>query len=503
MRPIRRETQSGTRRFLLTPVLPCRYSPALSVPIRPFNTKGARMSLFRPSEEKLLQSAKRLVTHFARVLDSRVSIRLWDGSILPLGPDADPDLFLSIRDSGVIGSLVRRPTLENIVRHFARGQIDFHGADPLVFIETLRRKNSRKRLKQISKWGLARDLFPFLFAKAMPLPLTPGLEAEGNANQKPGADNSSLIQFHYDAGNDFYRLFLDENMVYTCAYFTDWTNTLEQAQLDKLDMICRKLQLEPGDRLLDIGCGWGALICHAALHYGVTAHGVTLSKAQVEIAQERIELLGLEDRVTVELKDYNDVQGQFDKITSIGMVEHVGLANLPHYMTKVNSLLRDRGIFLNHGITRTGKKNRRRYRRVRPEQRIMRKYIFPGGQLDHIGHTLETMEAYGFRVHDVEGWRDHYALTCRHWCNRLWRNQEEAIRLVGYERYRLWLAYLAGVSQSFEDGALCLFQTVGVKHKAKGHSQMPPTREHLYAEKGPFRPAKESPQSEWAFESEV
>lgn len=438
------------------------------------------MSLFRPSEAKLLQSARRLVSHFASALDSRVSLRLWDGNILPLGPDSDPTLFLSINNSGVIASLLRRPTIENVVKHFASGQIDFHGADPLSFIETLRMKNSRKRLRQISKWAVARDLLPFLFAPAIRPVEQPGLAAKDNANQKTGADNRPLIQFHYDVGNDFYRLFLDENMVYSCAYFTDWTNTLEQAQLDKLDMICRKLQLKPGDRFLDIGCGWGALVCHAALHYGVLAHGVTLSEAQLEIARERINDLGLDDRVTVELKDYNDVQGQYDKIASIGMVEHVGLKNLPHYMAKVNSLLVDRGIFLNHGITRTGKKNRKRFKRIRPEQRIMRKYIFPGGELDHIGHSLEMMEAHGFRVHDVEGWRDHYALTCRHWCNRLWQNEEEAIRLVGYERYRLWLAYLAGVSQSFEDGALCLFQTVGVKHRAKGHSQMPPTREHLY-----------------------
>ncbi len=411
------------------------------------------MSLFRPSDEKLLQSAKRLVSHFAKALDSRVSLRLWDGSILPLGPNSDPDLFLSISDSGVIASLLRKPTIENVVRHFAKGQIDFHGADPLTFIETLRMKNSRKKVKQISKWGVARDLFPFLFASGNRTVEMPGLAVKGNANQRTGADNTRLIQFHYDVGNEFYQLFLDENMVYSCAYFTDWSNTLEQAQLDKLDMICRKLQLSPGERLLDIGCGWGALVCHAAIHYGVIAHGVTLSQAQLEIAQERISLLGLEDRVTVELKDYNDVQGQYDKVASIGMVEHVGLKNLPNYMAKVNSLLVDRGIFLNHGITRTGKKNRKRFKRVRPEQRIMRKYIFPGGELDHIGHSLEMMEAHGFRIHDVEGWRDHYALTCRHWCNRLWQNEDQAIRQVGYERYRLWLAYLAGVSQSFEDGA--------------------------------------------------
>jgi cyclopropane-fatty-acyl-phospholipid synthase len=438
------------------------------------------MSLFRPTEQELLQSIKRLNPHLVEALNSPVSLRLWDGSIHPLGHSSDPALFLSISDSGVIGSLLRRPTVENVVMHYTRGQIDFHGADLLTFIEAMRVKNSRKRARNIRKWPMVKGLFPFLFAPAKPAAQDPSLAVRSDENQKTGGDNRSLIQFHYDVGNDFYKLFLDENMVYSCAYFTDWSNTLEQAQLDKLDMICRKLQLKPGETLLDIGCGWGALICHAAEHYGVEAHGVTLSQAQLEYARKRIGSRGLEGRVTVELKDYNDVQGRYDKIASIGMIEHVGIANLPNYMAKVNSLLPDRGIFLNHGITRPGKRSRRRFRRVRPEQRIMRKYIFPGGELDHIGHTIEQMEAHGFRVHDVEGWRDHYALTCRHWCQRLWDNREEAARLVGRERYRLWLAYLAGVSLSFSDGALCLFQTVTVKQASKGHSQMPPTRQHLY-----------------------
>lgn len=438
------------------------------------------MPLFRPSDETLLKAAKNLHPHLAEAIDSRISIRLWDGSIFPLGKNSDPNIFLSISDSGVIGSLMRRPTVENVVMHYARGQLDFHGADLLTFIETARVKNSRKRAKTIRKWAMARELLPFLFAPAKPAHDDPTLSAKGNEQQRTGADNSALIQFHYDVGNDFYRLFLDERMVYTCGYFTDWNNSLDQAQFDKLDMICRKLQLQPGDRFLDIGCGWGALVCHAAEHYGVTAHGVTLSQAQVDLAQSRIQALGLEDRVTVELEDYNNVEGQYDKIASIGMIEHVGISNMPNYMAKVRSLLPDRGMYLNHGITRPAKRSRRKFKRIRPEQRLLRKYIFPGGELDHIGHTVETMESQGFRVHDVEGWRDHYALTTRHWCNRLWANREEATRLVGKERFRIWLAYLAGVSMSFTDGSACLFQTVGVKHSAKGHSRMPPTREHLY-----------------------
>jgi cyclopropane-fatty-acyl-phospholipid synthase len=162
------------------------------------------------------------------------------------------------------------------------------------------------------------------------------------------------------------------------------------------------------------------------------------------------------------------------------MVEHVGIANMPLYLNKINSLLPDRGIFLNHGITRPAKKSARKFKKLRPEQKALRKYIFPGGELDHIGHSLELMESHGFRVSDVEGWRDHYAQTCRHWCRNLYRNRQEAIRLVGPEKYRLWLAYLGGVSYSLGDGSACIFQTVATKHASKGRSGMPPTRQHLY-----------------------
>jgi cyclopropane-fatty-acyl-phospholipid synthase len=293
--------------------------------------------------------------------------------------------------------------------------------------------------------------------------------------------NRDYIQFHYDLGNDFYRLFLDEEMQYSCGYFTVWNNSIDQAQRDKLDMICRKLRLKPGESLLDIGCGWGGLICYAARQYGVRAHGVTLSQAQLDFAQEKIRRLGLENRVTVELRDYATLDGQYDKIASIGMFEHVGIANLPAYFQKLCSLLRDRGILLNHGIARGAKANSRRFQKLRPEHRLMAKYIFPGGELDHIGHCLEVMEASRFEVHDVEGWREHYAMTTRHWCQRLSAQRDAAIALIGPERYRLWVAYLAGVSFCFRDGSLRIFQVVASKHKAKGHSELPPTRSDLYA----------------------
>jgi cyclopropane-fatty-acyl-phospholipid synthase len=194
----------------------------------------------------------------------------------------------------------------------------------------------------------------------------------------------------------------------------------------------------------------------------------------------KIHRLGLDDRITIDLRDYRELTGEYDKISSIGMYEHIGIANYPAYFNKLHGLLRDRGMLLNHGITRRAKHSARQFARVTLGRRFILKYIFPGSELDHIGHTLSQMEACGFEVHDVEGWREHYALTTRLWCRRLEANKDKAVELVGEERYRMWIAYLAGVSYAFQDGSLRIFQTVATKHGRKGPSTMPPTREHLY-----------------------
>ncbi len=194
--------------------------------------------------------------------------------------------------------------------------------------------------------------------------------------------------------------------------------------------------------------------------------------------------LGLDGQVTVALDSYENLSGQYDKIASIGMYEHVGIANYPRYFGTLNRLLRDRGLLLNHGITRRARASRRRFRRDTPERRLMQKYVFPGFELDHIGHSVESMETAGFEIHDVEGWREHYARTCRLWHQRLAERADEAIKLVGAEKYRIWLAYLAGVSYAFADGSLRIFQTVASKHAAKGASGMPPTRAHLFSPDG-------------------
>ncbi len=431
--------------------------------------------------EKQLASAKEVCQRLAEKLDSKISVRLWDDSVHPLGSQVLDGYEISISGPGVIGALIRRPTAENLLCLYARGHVDFHGANIVEFMRTARVKGSRRRARSIPKALIAKGLLNFVFARDVEAASGLRFAGDDQGHHRKQSDNRDFIKFHYDIGNEFYRLFLDPEMVYSCAYFRSWDESLEQAQLNKLDMICRKLQLQPGDRMLDIGCGWGALICYAAEHYGVTAHGITLSDAQLEIAQQRIKERGLEGRVTAAICDYNDVQGEFDKVSSVGMAEHVGIKNLPTYLQKVRSVLVPGGLFLNHAITRPAKSSARKFNRKNAERRLLTKYIFPGGELDHQGHVLDSMEAGGFEVHDVEGWRDHYGLTCEHWARRLEANKVEAIRMVGEEKYRMWLLYLGGVAMALQDGSARIFQTVARNQTVRGHSGMPCTREHLYA----------------------
>ena len=430
--------------------------------------------------QKQIRRATELFTYLRCRLNCPISIRLWDGSLVPLSDNPKPGMEVVLSGPGVIGTLLRSPKPDTLLRLYARGAIDLRGADLVTFIETARVRNTRQKIKGLPLGLMAKFAATFLFVRGESTKVEHAYAGDETGLQREQKENKDFIQFHYDLSNDFYKLFLDEQMVYSCGYFRDWNETLEQAQINKLDMICRKLQLKPGERMLDIGCGWGALICHAAKLYGVQAHGITLSQEQLALTHERIQRMGLEDQVTAELKDYAYVEGPFDKISSVGMVEHVGIDNMAGYMKKVASLLRDRGMFLNHGITRPAKGTDKAFRYMRPERRLLAKYIFPGGELDHLGHMVQCMEGQGFDVHDVEGWRDHYSLTCRHWSQRLQANRDEAIRQVGEEKYRLWNLYLAACVFVLGDGSARIYQTVATRHIVKGRSGMPCTREHLY-----------------------
>jgi cyclopropane-fatty-acyl-phospholipid synthase len=434
------------------------------------------------SEDQLLKRMHATLGHVAGVLNVPVSVILWDGSSAPLG-DTNCGASIAIKSPGVIASLLRRPSIENLVGHYAAGNISFSG-DFITSGQAIRKQN----LRRLDKKLLVRLLWLFLFVRGAKALTQHGFGEDATGTRHANKNNKAYIQFHYDVSNEFYQLFLDPQMQYSCAYFTDWSNSLEQAQHDKMDMTCRKLRLKEGERFLDIGCGWGGLICHAAQHYGVKAHGITLSERQYGFANEKIRALGLEGRVSVEIRDYLTLDGEYDKIASIGMFEHIGLANFPAYFHKIHSLLTPRGMLLNHGIARRAKAGgKKALSRITPEKRMILKYIFPGGELAPIGDTLNAMEACGFEVHDVEAWREHYALTSQHWYRRLSASSERAIALVGPERYRLWAAYLAGVSFGFRSGSMLVFQALATKRsKEKRDSGLPPTRADLYS--SPARP---------------
>ena len=430
-------------------------------------------------QQKQLSAVRAIADKLASTIDLDARLKLWDGTLLPLGRDVKSELSIEIAGPGVIAAILRKPTLDNIIRHYVHGHIELSGGTLLDLGRSLNRGGRSVRIKGLEALKLASGLSPFLFEPSHREQDTGAFGGNITGQGRKTADNKDFIQFHYDLSNDFYALFLDPEMVYSCAYFTSWEGSLEQAQVDKLDMICRKLRLKPSDRFLDIGCGWGGLVCHAAKNYGVTAHGITLSEEQLALARAKAERLGLSDRVTLELVDYSNLTGTFDKIASIGMYEHIGLDNIPAYMKKMRQLLSEDGLFLNHAISRRAKKRSLMPDRLRPEQRALAKYIFPGGALDDIGHTVHAMERAGFEVHDVEGWRMHYARTCSLWHDRLMARKDEAIALVGEAKYRIYIAYLAGCALAFERGTARLFQTL-VSKSAKRPPPLPPTRADLY-----------------------
>lgn len=275
--------------------------------------------------------------------------------------------------------------------------------------------------------------------------------------------------------NDFYALWLDAERVYSCAYFKTAEETLDQAQQNKLEHICRKLRLQRGERLLDIGCGWGALVCWAARHHGVRAHGITLSQAQHDFAQQRIAGEGLQALVTVELRDYRDLQGEavYDKVASIGMFEHVGLANMPTYLAAVQRVLRPGGLFLNHGITH----DEEGWNRTVATDFINR-YVFPDGECDCVSNIQLGMERAGFEIQDVEALRRHYALTLRHWVQRLEANRDAALREVDEPTYRVWRLYMAACALEFEAGGTGIYQILASRRGAE--TSLPLTRHDLY-----------------------
>jgi len=392
------------------------------------------------------------IEHRLSRLGLPVSVSLWDGSTIY--PQAKPKVHLTLKSPTAISSLVR-PSLGKIAKAYVEGQMDIEGdvRETMEIGERLVSEHASTYQRRSGFFGWWQHTRP--------------------------ADRKA-IQHHYDVGNSFYELWLDRNRVYSCGYFKDAEDSLDLAQEQKLEHICRKLQLKPGERFLDIGCGWGALIIWAARHYGVKAIGITLSDEQHAYATRRIRELGLEDSCEAQLMDYRDVapESSFDKIASIGMFEHVGKKNLPVYFKKIHSLLKPGGVVLNHGITTNSLEDGALGSDI---GKFVNEYVFPGGQLVHVSRVIREMANQGLETWDAESLRPHYAKTLWHWVRRLEANAERARELVGERRYRVWRIYMAGSAHAFERGWISIFQILGAKPLADGSMPYPLTREHVYA----------------------
>jgi len=405
-------------------------------------------------------------------------VRLWDGSTVEFSRSDEPNVEVEVTSASAIRTMLLKPNIATLYGQYGRGELKINNASPLMLLRSLDHVSIIKFVKGYGRMNLLKSLAPFVF------------KGKGSSSDRSfldiltgkRRDDQSMIAFHYDVSNEFYKLFLDDDMVYTCAYFRDWDNDIHQAQRDKLDHVCRKLRLKPGDKLLDVGCGWGTLSCYAAEHYGVTAKGVTLSKDQHELANQFIRERGLQDKVSVELQDFRELDEPeyYDKIAMIGIFEHIGVENHNSYFEKIHSLLKPRGLCLHHAITRRVTPDLSKFDKPTGYQKAITRYIFPGGELDYIGRTITNFERKGFEIHDTEALREHYRLTLVHWHDRLWDNREKAIELVGEEVVRLWLLYFALFVIGFDRGVCHLFQTLASKRRL-GASGLPPTREDIYA----------------------
>lgn len=393
-----------------------------------------------------------------------VAVRLWDSRLVQGRPDASCTLVF--REPGVLRDLVLHRNLLRLVDSYLAGAIDVEGDMESLF-------DLKDHLAGLS---LPVGTRLHLLGQAFRLPGLRQRNVSGNWRAKLTAHRNSRasIAHHYDVSNDFYRLWLDPEMVYSCAYFRDTDQSVVEAQQDKLDYLCRKLRLEPGHTLLDIGCGWGALAIWAARHYGVNVHGITLSEAQLQLAQERVHAAGLGDQVRLELLDYRDLpeDAQYDRVVSVGMFEHVGVRNFPTYFGAVRRVLKPDGLFLNHGIT-----SETSWQRT-PLTRFMNRYIFPDGELARISNVTDAMEKAGFEPLDVECLRRHYALTLRQWVRSLEAQRDKAIACTSEVTYRLWRLYMAGCACYFDEGSIGLHQILaGHRHQSQ---PVPLRRDDLY-----------------------
>jgi cyclopropane-fatty-acyl-phospholipid synthase len=376
-------------------------------------------------------------------------LQLWNGQQFDFG-QGNPQVTIRVPHVSSLAYLLT-PSLSNLGKGYVEGKLEVEGrANEIIRIANTLAKET---LKPEGKF--ARLVRPLHHTKKK---------------------DQEAIQYHYDVSNDFYRVWLDENMVYSCAYFENGNEDLATAQLKKIDHILTKIRVRPEDRLLDIGCGWGALVIRAAQKYKARCVGVTLSQNQYELATERVRQAGLEGQIEIRLEDYRDVEGTFDRITSVGMFEHVGTKNLPAYFSKMRDLLADDGFAMNHGITTTDINNGET---PYGGGDFIEKYVFPYGELPHISHVLRTMQEGGLEALDVENLRLHYAKTCSAWADNFEANTDRIRTLVDDKRFRIWRVYLAGCAYAFTQDWISINQVVCSK-AGRDISTLPISRKHMY-----------------------
>jgi cyclopropane-fatty-acyl-phospholipid synthase len=392
--------------------------------------------------------------------DLPVALEAYDGS--RMGPD-DARTRILVRSPDALRRMVMAPGELGLSRAYVAGDLELDG--DIFDVLALRDRMPSPKLSP-AQWAMAARLVASAGVKRLP---PPPEEAQVHGRLHSRRRDAEAVTHHYDVSNRFYRMVLGPSMTYSCAVFPDEDATLEEAQAAKHELICRKLALEPGMRLLDVGCGWGSLALHAARHHGARVVGVTLSEPQTELARQRAAEEGLADRVEFRVQDYRDVDdGPYDAISSVGMFEHVGRARTGEYFSRLRALLQPGGRLLNHAITRPPTKSTRI-----PRNSFIGRYVFPDGELLEVGTTVSALQEQGLEARHVESLREHYARTLRHWVSNLQANWDEAVTEVGSGRARIWRLYMAGSALGFEAGRTSVHQVLAVHPGPGGGSGMP------------------------------
>jgi cyclopropane-fatty-acyl-phospholipid synthase len=391
-----------------------------------------------------------------------IAVEAYDGS--RSGP-VDAPATIVIRSPDALRRIVTAPGELGLARAYVSGDLELQGS--IWALLELRDRIPDVQLEPKTMLRLVRELGGW--REVRPLP-PPDEEVRLRGWRHSKARDAAAISHHYDVSNAFYRLVLGPSLTYSCAVWHDPDDTLEAAQANKYELICRKLDLRPGMRLLDVGCGWGGMVMHAAQNHGVQAVGITISRQQAELAEKRVAEAGLSDQVQIRVQDYREVaDGPYDGISSIGMFEHVGEARLAEYFECLRRLVRPEGRLLNHGISRPARSEKARL----PRRSFINRYVFPDGELHEVGRVISITQDAGFEVRHVESLREHYALTLRRWVANLEAHWDEAVSEVGAPRARVWRLYMAGSAVNFEAGRSQVHQVLSVPREPGGLSGLP------------------------------